>query len=81
MFLSTFRVERAGLSTLNEGQVVDARVGPVHVLSVALAHRPGQCSGSIATPPTADELDNLLKLARPELGRDLVDAFLMEQQN
>jgi CspA family cold shock protein len=37
VFVYVSAVERAGLSTLNEGQVVDARVGPVRVLSVALA--------------------------------------------
>jgi CspA family cold shock protein len=41
VFVYISAVERAGLSTLNEGQVVDARVGPVRVLSVALA----PCSG------------------------------------
>jgi hypothetical protein len=65
-------------------------VGPVHVLSVALApcsgttgcnirrnacdtgsgdppFEGGQCSGSIATRATCDELDNLFKFARLSL--------------
>jgi hypothetical protein len=38
-------------------------------------------SGRIAAWTAPDDLNNLLKLARPELGRDLVDAPLIEQQN
>jgi hypothetical protein len=40
-----------------------------------------KCSGRIVTRTPPDEFDNLLKLPRPELGRDLADASLMEQQN
>jgi hypothetical protein len=38
-------------------------------------------SGRIATRTAANELNNLLKLAWPELSHDLVDAPLLEQQN
>ena len=38
-------------------------------------------SRRIATWASSDKLYHLLKLVRPELGRDLVDATLMEQQN
>jgi hypothetical protein len=38
-------------------------------------------SRRIAAGTAPDDLNNLLKLARPELGRDLVDAPLIEQQN
>jgi hypothetical protein len=38
-------------------------------------------SRRIATRTAANELNNLVKLARPELSHDLVDAPLIEQQN
>src|SRR6266849_1766398 len=39
------------------------------------------CSRRIATLRPSDELNNLLKLARPELSDNLVDATLMKQQD
>ena len=40
-----------------------------------------QCAGRINAWRSPDELDHLLKLGRPELKYNLVDASLMEQQN
>jgi len=48
---------------------------------VAAAFEGVERSRRIAAWTTTDELYNLLKLVRPELSHDLVDAPLMEQVN